>query len=528
MVAPEVNRSSGTVPLLLADTSEYLFGHAIEPEKPESRARAERRHSAYRELLERCLLATQEPAVLAVRRFYECGGAEQLDLDIGWDNKLKVTFEVVLDNGTRCRPIDLPSVQQFWLSEKLPQPDADGQCIVCGNRKPILGRLEGKIKGIRGGQSSGTSLISANSAAFESYGLEASKNSPTCRECGEAFTRAANDLLVDEQSRLVVGNTTFIFWTRGNQPFDIVRFLQQPDASEVKALLESVHRGQLVGLTDETAFYAAALSASNARAVVRDWIDTTVGAVAKNISHWFALQRIVNPRPEDPTGENPRPLGLFALAASTVHDVARDLPVTTPRALFRAALAGGALPFNLAFQAVRRCRAEQGTTRARAALIKLVLLSQEPNPPKEAYMVALEPDHPSTAYHCGRLLAALESVQQAALGQVNATIVDRYYGSASSTPGIVFGSLLRGVQPHFAKLKRDRPGANVNLQRRVEEICSQIGDWPATLALKDQALFSLGFYHQRAHDRAEALRRRAVPGNPPNRDDDNTPTERNK
>jgi len=461
-----------------------------------------------------------------VQRFYERGGADELKLGDEWDYGQKITFEVLLDDGTLCRPIDLPSVQGFWLSVHEPSSDADGQCIVCGKRKPILDRLEGKVKGIRGGQSSGTSLVSANSAAFESYGLEASQNSPTCRECGEAFTRAANNLLGDDRSRLVVGDTTFIFWTREKQQFDIGQFLRQPDASDVRALLESVHRGQLADLADETAFYAAALSASGGRAVVRDWVDTTVGSARQNIARWFVAQRVADPRPEDHTGETFRPLGLFALAASTVRDVGRDLPVTTPRALVRAALAGGPLPLDLVFQAVRRCRAEQGVTRPRAALIKLVLLSQESQLPKENYMVALESEHPSAAYHCGRLLAVLESVQQAALGQVNATIVDRYYGAASSTPGIVFGSLLRGAQPHFAKLKRDRPGANVNLQRRLEEICAQISDWPATLALKDQALFSLGFYHQRAHDRAEAMSRRAAPGNSPNQDDGNTESER--
>ena len=526
MVAPEVNRANAVVPLLLADTGEYTLGRALKPDDPKMLARAQRRHTAYLELVERCASATNEPAVLAVQRFYERGGADELNLDDEWDYVQKITFEVILDDGTRCRPIDLPSVQQFWLSVNAPASDADGQCLVCGDRKPVLDRLQGKVKGIRGGQTSGTSLISANSSAFESYGLEASRNAPTCRDCGESFTRAANDLLADERSHLVVGNTTFIFWTRENQTFDIGRFMRQPDPPGVEALLESVHRGQSADLTDDTAFYAAALSGSGGRAVVRDWIDTTVGAVAQNIARWFVLQRVIDPRPEDPTGENSRPLGLFALAASTVRDAGRDLPVTTPRALFRAALVGAPLPLELAFQAVRRCRAEQRVSRPRAALIKLVLLSQERQPPKEEYMVALEPVHPSPAYHCGRLLAVLESVQRAALPRVNTTIVDRYYGAASSTPGIVFGTLLRGAQPHLAKLKRDRPGANVNLQRRIEEICAKIGDWPATLALKDQALFSLGYYHQRAHDRAEASSRRAASGSPQNQDDMNADSER--
>lgn len=509
MVAPEVKRAYGIVPLLLADNGEYTFGRAREPEKPDKRARAERAHAAYREILERCATETNEPSVKAVRRFYEHGGADQLDLGDDWDYGLKVTFEVELGNGERHRPIDLPVVQRFWLSVNSPQAHADGQCLVCGDRKPILDRMQAKIKGIRGGQPSGTSLISANSAAFESYGLEASKNGPICRECGEAFTRAANALLADDRNCIRIGDATFIFWTRKPQPFDFGSFMLRPDASEVKALLESVRRGRPVGITDDSEFHAAALSASGGRAVVRDWIDTTVVTVAENVARWFMLQRITDPRPDDPTGASPRPLGLFALAASTVRDVRRDLPVTTPRLLFRSALTGTPLPLGVAFQAVRRCRAEQGVTRSRAALIKLVLLSQEPQPSKEEYMVALEPDHSSSAYQCGRLLAVLEAVQYAALPGVKATIVDRFYGAASSTPATVFGTLLRGAQPHLAKLKRDKVGAHVALQRRLEEICSRIGDWPAALPLKEQALFSLGYYHERAHDRAQAQSRRA-------------------
>ncbi len=507
MAAPVVQRSSGIKPFLLADNGEYTFGRARDPAKQE---RADRAHSAYRELIERCAIETEEPAVLAVRRFYERGGVEQLDLGEEWDYGLKVTFEVQLKDGASCRPIDLSAVQAFWLSANAPGETEREQCLVCGERKPVLDRLQAKIKGIRGGQSSGTSIISANNDAFESYGLRASRIAPTCRECGESFTRGLNNLLADERGHIVVGAATFVFWTRDEVTFDLASLMRQPDSAQVRALFDSVGRGRRATLKEETTFYAASLSASGGRAVVRDWIDTTLGNAAVSVARWFELQRIADPRDEDPAGMLPRPLGLFALAASTVREVRRDLPVTTPRTLFRSALVGTPLPLEMAFQAVRRCRAEQTVTLPRAALIKLVLLSQETAQTKKDYMVALDLNHPSPAYHCGRLLAVIDSVQRAALPGVNATVVDRYYGSASSTPAVVFGALLRGAQPHLAKLERDRPGAYVNLQRRLEDVCSQIGDWPATLALKDQALFSLGYYHQRAQDRAEALSRRAA------------------
>ena len=503
MAAPEVKRSVNIKPLLLADNGEYTFGLARDPEK---QLRVDEAHRAYVDLLGRCAIETEEPAVLAVRRFYEDGGAGQLDLGDEWDSALKITFEVIFADGERQRPIDLPAVQAFWLSVNTPAAAGSDQCLVCGERKPVLDRLQAKIKGVRGGQPSGTDIISANKGAFESYGLKASRTAPTCRECGESFTRALNRLLASESNSLAIAGSTFVFWTRKQVGFDLMNFMREPDAAEVRALLESVGRGHLAAERDETAFYAASLSASGGRAVVRDWLDTTVASVEANVARWFDLQRISDPRDDDPTGEHPRPLSVFQLAVATVR-VAADLPVTTTRTLFHSALNGDRLPLEIAFQAVRRNRAEQGVRRERAALTKLVLLSSETQLPKEDYMVALETEHDEPAYHCGRLLAVLESVQRAALGpSVNATIVDRYYGAASATPAVVFGSLLRGAQPHLSKLDGGRRGG---LQNRIMEVCDQIDGFPRTLSLEQQALFSLGYYHQRAHDRAEANRRRA-------------------
>ena len=106
------------------------------------------------------------------------------------------------------------------------------------------------------------------------------------------------------------------------------------------------------------------------------------------------------------------------------------------------------------------------------------------------------------AYLCGRLLAEIEAAQRAAIPGAKATVVDRFYGAASTAPASVFGNLLRGTQAHLGKLKRDRPGAYVGIQQRLEEIMSGLQAFPRTLSLDEQALFVLGYYHQRAHDRA--------------------------
>jgi len=484
--APLVARTSSVKPLLLADNAEYILGLARGASKP---TRVAECHRASLALLDRCAAATAEPALRAVRTFLAKEPLGQLELPEDFDPAGTMTFRV--DGG--C-PIDLPSVQAFWAAENDPAGrDAPVmECLVCGQRRPVLERLQGTIKPVPGGQTSGTSIISANAQAFESYGLEASLIAPTCASCAERFTNAANDLLRDPSRRLVIPDVAaFMFWTREEVGFNLLTHIQDPKPEEVRDLLASVRTGRQRPDVDDTAFYATVLSGSGARTVVRDWIDTTVGEVKRHLSRWFTGQEIVGA-----FGEEFRPLGLYALAAATVRDPRKDLSAPTIRTLLHAALTGTPVPMGLLAQAVRRNRAEQRVTRQRAALIKLVL--------RDDAMIQLDRENPDPAYRCGRLLAVLEEIQQAAIPGANTTIVDRFFGTASSAPASVFGRLLRGAQPHLAKIERDKRGAYVALQQRLEEILGGLSGFPPTLPLQQQGLFSLGYYHQRAWDRKQA------------------------
>ncbi len=490
---PQVQRASGIKALLLADNGEYTLGRAREKSDPERVAQC---HEAYVTLVKRCADRTREPAVAAVREFLRGDAVGQLSLPADFDAGANITFRV---NGVF--PIDLPAVQEFWAEVNDPSQDADKpqvmQCLICGQERPALDRLQGKIKGVPGGQTSGTAIISANAKAFESYGLSASLIAPTCGVCGERFTKAANHLLSDRASHILIGNAAFIFWTREEVPFSFVNYFDNPNATDVRALVESARTGRVVAEVDATEFYATVLSGSGGRAVVRDWIDTTVGEMKENLTMWFARQRIV-----DAWGKEGRPLGLYALAAATVRDPQKELAPPTPRALLRAALTGSPLPYGLLYQAVRRNRAEQNIDYGRATLIKLVLQSQRSTTKEEMdRMIQLDPDNVNPAYHCGRLLAVLADAQYLAVN--NTAVVDRFFGTASSAPASVFGRLMRGAQPHLSKLQRDKPGSYAGLQRRLEEIMAGIDGFPRTLALEEQAIFALGFYHQRAYDRAE-------------------------
>ena len=164
---------------------------------------------------------------------------------------------------------------------------------------------------------------------------------------------------------------------------------------------------------------------------------------------------------------------------------------------------------------MRRNRAEQDVSRERAVLIKMVLGSQSQMRKEEIVQMAyLNDENTDPAYLCGRLLATLDRIQYLALGRTNAGVVDKYYGTASSAPASVFGTLLHGAQNHLHKMQRDKPGAHANLERQLEEIMLPLPSFPRTLTLGEQGLFALGFYHQRAADRARSAANKA------SRDDD--------
>ncbi len=502
-LVPRVQRSSGIRPLLLSDAAGYTLGLVGEGANPQ---RVSECHEAYLAQVKRCAEATGEPAVWAVHRFLVNDPLAQLRLPPDFDAGASMTFVV---GGTFV--VDLPAVQAFWAAENAPDASGQGpvpimQCIVCGETRPVLSRLQTKVKGVPGGQTTGTSIISANAEAFESYGLEASLIAPTCAACGEGFTRGINHLLADRRHHLILAGAALVFWTREQHPFSLRDWLDAPQADQVRALVEAARSGKDMPDVDQTAFYAAVLSGSGGRAVVRDWIDTTVADAKRHLADWFQRQRMVSAY-----GEEPRPLGIYALAAATVRDVAKDLATPVPRALWRSALTGAPLPSWLLWQALGRNRAEQGrqpVTFQRAALIKLVLCSQESDTiirrRMEDAMTQLDFNNPNPAYLCGRLLAVLEEAQMAAIPGAKSSIVDRFYGTASSAPASVFGRLLRGVQPHLAKLQRDKPGVYRALQTRLEDVQSGLSGFPRILTLEEQGLFALGYYHQRAHDRAQA------------------------
>jgi CRISPR-associated protein Csd1 len=154
---------------------------------------------------------------------------------------------------------------------------------------------------------------------------------------------------------------------------------------------------------------------------------------------------------------------------------------------------------------------------AMAAAMKLVLTYQKDGKEQRA-MEQSETEHDAASdykrnapYNCGRLLAILEAAQRGPYGKgVNTTLVDRFYGAASTAPASVFANLINmATKAHLPKLRKEgkelfrvRSRENpVNINDLMTEACDAInatGGFPPPLKPHQQAEFALGFYHQRA------------------------------
>src|SRR5262249_53088517 len=164
----------------------------------------------------------------------------------------------------------------------------------------------------------------------------------------------------------------------------------------------------------------------------------------------------------------------------------------------RAILAGSSYPLTLLATVLMRLRADKDVNALRVAILKAVLITQ---PNKKEVPVSLDPTNTDPGYLLGRLFAAYEYAQTQALPGLNATIRDKYYGTASASPRAVFPLLQRSATHHLSKLRKEKYGQSIAIDRRVREILGLDDDpdklFVPTLTAQRQALFAVGYYHQK-------------------------------
>lgn len=500
MVPKAIKKSSNIAANLLWDNPSYVLGV---PKSSDKKAeRAQKQHQCFIEKIEKFNEKLSDEGVSAVIRFLKSGNYSGIFSHPLWpeieERGANIAFQLEGETRLVCQREAIRNA----ISNQVNDAGQDMMpCLITGEMD-IPSRLHTAIKGVWGAQSSGANIISFNLSAFNSYHKKQGLNAPVGKRAEHAYTTALNRLLAkNSRQRIQVGDATTVFWAEQNNKMEewFVDFFGQPakgdsvqDNEAIRTLYSSPRTGAPPPEDDDTRFYVLGLSPNASRISVRFWYAGTVAELAKNIKQHFDDCSIVHGPKES------QYLSIFRLLVSTaVQGESKNIQPNLAGDMMVSILRGTPYPKTLMSSVIRRVRAEREITYPRASLIKAVLAREARYYKKNGKEIDMSLDQSNTnpGYLLGRLFAVLERAQERANPGIDATIRDRFYGAASSTPVTAFPHLLKLKNHHIAKL--ENKGEAVNLEKQLGEIMEKVVDFPPHLGLHDQGRFAIGYYHQR-------------------------------
>lgn len=509
------NRTSGKKAFFLCDNAAYLLG--LDDKEGEAKC------ALSRDLHLEVLGTVDDPAAQAICEFFEKVVKNRKSLSAEKIEELKRGDMVVfrLKNDTQ-RIHERAAIKKAWSGYRAFAADDDvvviGQCAVTGKRSPMA-RLFPQVTGIRGAKSAGASLVSFNKESFESYGKKQTYNASISTDVAFNAGSALRYLYGDANHYVRYGDTTFLFWTdrpASNEEEWVSQFLgdtidlrseSKSDLEKISHTLNKIKAGlPLEDCNPEVRFFILGVSPNAARLAVHFFEVDTFGALMRRYGEYLNDIEMVGVKP----------VSLRTLLRQTAPQGDADaIPSTLINSCVSAMLTGSRFPRGLLQSLLTRTRADHASNNIwdmgqRAALIKAYLVRQErfrkmdtkhDDQEERSFKVALDRQNKDEAYCLGRLFAVLERAQAAAVGEINATIKDRYFGAASTTPSRVFPALIRNSANHFAKLRKENSGLCVMLEKETNEIFSVAAitsEFPKTLSFEKQGAFFLGYHQEKA------------------------------
>ena len=533
MFVPEqVKRSSGVKANFLCDNCAYVLGISDRDEaKPDySRERFEAFRAHNLELLSRAESVPARAVCAFLESYSPAQARNHPEIRRHLGTLLKGGNLVFTVDGSFAHEDE--QVRGVWEAYKDSEEAEYAQCLVSGEVAPIE-RLHASLKGIRGANSTGATLVGYNASAYESYNRTQGMNAPVSKQAAFAYTTALNYLLSreNENPAITLGDTTVVYWAESEDKAyrDVFLGLFDPTFIEVETeespsrdrqaerrlsdVARKVKHGRpldvdalMEGLDPTTRFYVLGLAPNAARVSVRFfYADLFANFIERIMRHYQDLSIVKE------FGDQRTYLTVRDVVDETVSKKASN-PSASPLlagAIFRAILTGAPYPAGLYNAILNRVRADQDDkdrriwkiNYERAAIIKAYLLrkyhNQPDHPIQEVLQMSLNEGSRNPAYVLGRLFAVLEKVQQEAIPNLNATIKDRYFTTACASPASVFPVLLRLSQHHISKAEYGYVS-----DRRIQEILDlldvETNPIPTRLNLDEQGVFILGYYHQRA------------------------------
>ena len=515
---------------LLVDNAIYALGIPEEGKK-ESAILV---HKGFIQLLDRAYEKTSDADLKIIPEFLKSKKDKKLFQSIA--PKDIIAFKT----NTEIFPFEKECVKNFWIDYLMEEySESKAYCSVCGLYRPILRIFPWKIHLFR----ERCPISSINKESFESFGQKQNANSPLCFECAGKASQVLQYLTNSEKHRSIIAkdeskgegksplkNQLAIFWlkeetkiqTTDGITIDFEELLKAPildinqgknipapDPAQLKRLLNIPWAGQLDAFNiSRNHFYLAVLTPNKSRLVVREWIDESLDSVLNKIQKFVKALIIVHPDGRDPWPPT-IPDIISALKPEASKSASADANLV--RELIRTAYKGTSPPENLLVMALQRFRIPDRTidkkeekdkqTYRRMSLVAAMKLVLTYNRKEAKTMESLDEKETKRSYLCGRLLAILEEIQlRQAHWNLNTTLVDRFYGSASTAPSSVFGNLIKmATTAHLPKLHKQGYGEEIKCHLiEVQEHIYNACGFPDTLSTKEQAEFALGFYHQRA------------------------------
>lgn len=514
MQVPASFKRPGTKPssFFLWDNSAYVLG-VKRDSKTKELIFTEKNHAAFTALHMKRLSACNDVAIKAFLEFLRQWRPERFDENYFSEGMLNTNFVFRMDGQRRFLQeiLEARKVYEEMLNEL---SSRKGTCLVSGMTAPIA-RLHPSIKGF---ESTGSSIVSFNLDAFGSYGKSQGENAPVSEQVAFAYTTVLNHLLRRNErnrQRLKIGDATVVFWAVADSPdkattaeLTFANMLEPPiddaqEAAKLRSLLDAVAKGRPMqeidaNLDPATRIYVLGLAPNASRLSVRFWEMGSLEMFAGRLAEHYQDLRL---EPLPWKGEPTIWRLLYATAPSRDGKAkTEDIPPQLAGEMTRAILTGRRYPRSLLANTAMRFRADGDISGVRIALCKAVLTRDMRLGVKgieEEIPMSLDRESTSPAYRLGRLFAELENVQRTALGSVNASIKDRFFGAASATPASVFPILLRNAQHHLSRLKKDKPGLAHVLEKEISEIIDGLEAWfPRSLRIEEQGRFAIAYYHQ--------------------------------
>ena len=471
-------------PNFLVDKADYIFGMSGSEAKPVHK-------KSFAELVSKVAGASDDPGILAVKSFLAAWNPADSPALPLWDEICGthgkwVAFEL---EGERGFIHERPAVRALWqqyLERKEQEECPQGRSLVTNE----LGTIQQQYAQFKFG--SGASLVSFNENAYESYGKSRGENAPIHVIDEFKSSAALKYLFRNKKQRLSIGDVMTVFWTAQESPVEdfFGQVLNPYEADEendaqLAAFLKAAKRGEnqrIPNYDGKVPFYILGFSLNKARLALRFCHSCSVEELMQRIGRHFQRLELTD-RSEKDT-EYP---GLWHLLKETARET-KDISPLLGGALMRSILEDGKYPLNLYHGVLGRIRADQRISYLRASILKAVLIKNY----ERSVPMSWDENANSVPYLLGGLFAVMEKAQLDALGKINTTIRDRFYGAASATPQAVFPRLLRLAQHHISKAEYGYLS-----DRRIGQLMENINYFPAHLDLQEQGLFAIGYYQQR-------------------------------